>query len=127
MLPVMRLEFSNLFLMKDQRYRGRCVISFHEHRTELFHLDSEELAGFMRDVSRAADAVNRLFAADKINYAIYGDLVPHLHVHIVPKQRNKEGWGEPFVTVNPSPRLLPNTEYARMINDLKSALSIRAV
>ena len=37
----------------------------------------------------------------KINYAIYGDLVSHFHVHVVPKQRDGLQWGGPFTDTLP--------------------------
>jgi diadenosine tetraphosphate (Ap4A) HIT family hydrolase len=37
------------------------------------------------------------FSPDKINYAIFGDLYPHLHMHLVPKYKGGPEWGGPFV------------------------------
>ena len=37
----------------------------------------------------------------KINYAIYGDIVSHFHVHLVPKHRDGLQWGGPFTDTLP--------------------------
>jgi len=58
------------------------------------------------DTARAAAAVQRAFDPDKINYAVYGDLVPHLHYHIVPKYRDGACWGKPFELNPPDKTLL---------------------
>ena len=43
-----------------------------------------------------AEAVSNYARADKINCAIYGDLVSHFHVHVVPKRKGELQWGGPF-------------------------------
>jgi ATP adenylyltransferase len=103
MIEICALETSTLYLFREQSYRGRCIVALNTHQTELFRLDRETLCAFSRDVAKTAAAVQRACGADKINYAIYGDLVSHLHYHVVPKQKNGPSWGEPFA-VQPSPR-----------------------
>jgi diadenosine tetraphosphate (Ap4A) HIT family hydrolase len=91
---------------------------------ELFHLDRDTLQRFTRDVARAAAALQRAFEPDKINYAIYGDLVPHLHYHIVPKYRNGPGWGEPFALHPPAQNYLAEEGYREIIGAIKAHLPV---
>ena len=42
MIKICDFENSTLYLFKDQRYPGRCVLAFHDHREELFELSEEE-------------------------------------------------------------------------------------
>ena len=51
----------------------------------------------MDDVCALAQTIKELFGADKINYAIYGDEVPHVHFTLCPKYKGRLGWGGPFV------------------------------
>ena len=44
-----------------------------------------------------ARAIERAFNADKINIAVYGDIVTHIHMHVVPKWKNGSEWGVPFL------------------------------
>ena len=91
------LPYSTVYLFKNQRYYGRCVIAFKPyHAAELFELKPDELAGYAADVAAVAKAVKAVSGASKINYAIYGDIAQHVHVHIVPKQEGGEDWGNPF-------------------------------
>lgn len=91
------LPASTVYLFKDQKYYGRCVVAFRlYHAQELFELKSQDLSDYMKDVARTAKAVMTVSGADKLNYAIYGDKMPHVHVHIVPKHENGEDWGQPF-------------------------------
>ncbi len=124
LIPIGRLETSTLYLFREQTYRGRCVVALDAHETELFRLDDGTLRRFSRDVSTAAAALQRAFAPDKINYAIYGDLVPHLHYHVVPKYRNTQGWGEPFALRPSGQQFLTDDDYKALIAAVAAHLPI---
>lgn len=96
MTEVCTLKASRVFLFRDQKNPGRCVVQYKEHKTELFQLTREERADFMDDVAAVAQAIWKLYQPQKINYATYGDTVPHLHVHVVPKTEGGVSWGGPF-------------------------------
>jgi diadenosine tetraphosphate (Ap4A) HIT family hydrolase len=115
LIEICRLEASTLYLFREQTYRGRCVVALDAHATELFQLDRDTLQRFTRDVARAAAALQRAFGPDKINYAIYGDLAPHLHYHVVPKYRGGAGWGEPFALHPPAQQYLTEDDYGQII------------
>lgn len=85
LIKIGELDYSVLYLLKDQKQRGRCVLALKNHREELFQLTEEEMVGFYKDASRVAKALYELFHPGKINYGIFGDKVPHFHMHIVPK------------------------------------------
>jgi ATP adenylyltransferase len=96
MKEICRLSASTVYLNNEQEYRGRCVVALNEHHTELFHLPAPLRAAYMDDVAAVAQAVQRAFAAEKINYAVYGDIDSHVHFHVVPKHRTSKNWGWPF-------------------------------
>lgn len=96
MTPVCELEWSDIYFLRDQRYRGRCVVACKSHVTEVFQLSDEERNGFFSDLAKTAAAVYELYQPDKLNYAIFGDLVSHLHVHLVPKYKNGPEWAAYF-------------------------------
>lgn len=102
MIEIGPLEVSTLFLFRNQSYRGRCVIAFNRHVEEIFDLPVAEQHAFTADVARVARALKRGFDADKINYGIFGDTMPHLHLHAVPKFQHGPSWGKPF-EMNPQP------------------------
>ena len=124
MIEICPLQVSTLFLFREQTHRGRCVVALNAHQTELFRLDDETLCAFSRDTARAAAAVQRAFEPDKINYAIYGDLVPHLHYHIVPKYRDGVSWGKPFELNPPDKTLLGDEGYQAVIQEIARSLSL---
>ena len=124
MIEICPLQVSTLFLFREQTHRGRCVVALNAHQTELFRLDDETLCAFSRDTARAAAAVQRAFDPDKINYAVYGDLVPHLHYHIVPKYRDGACWGKPFELNPPDKTLLGDEGCQAVIQKIARSLSL---
>jgi diadenosine tetraphosphate (Ap4A) HIT family hydrolase len=109
------LQVSRLFLFKEQTYYGRCVIAYKDHGIELTELSPEESALLMEDMKRVGRAIQKTVNPAKINYGMYSDTLPHLHVHIVPKQKDGHTFGSTFeMTVNP-PKYLTDAEYSALI------------
>ncbi len=112
MIEICDLEASTLFLFRNQIYRGRCIVAAHRHVDELFQLTVAERETFMADVARAAKALHTAFSPDKINYGAFGDTMPHLHIHLVPKFTHGPNWGGMF-EMNPQPaKILSDAGYA---------------
>ena len=110
MAPLAELTWADVYLFRDQKHRGRVVVALKGHCDEIWQLTDQQRCGFFADVSLAAQAVSQTVSADKINYAIYGDLVSHFHVHVVPKTRDGLQWGGPFTDTLPKVAL-PEEEF----------------
>lgn len=127
MIKIAQFSTSTLYLNRDQTHRGRCIIAFNKHIKELYHLSENQLCEFMKDVAKAAQLINKTFQPDKINYAIYGDLVSHLHFHLVPKYKGDSEWGEAFINSPASKRELTNIEYDKIVTDIQANLQKKDV
>lgn len=114
MIEIAPLSVSVLYLFREQTHRGRCVVAYRGHVNELFELADTELCAFMRDVARAARAIQAACAPQKINYGAYSDKLPHLHMHLVPKYEGGEKWGAPFEMMPANKQLLEDREYAEL-------------
>lgn len=121
MIKVCKLNVSTLYLFREQTHKGRCVVAYDKHVKELFELEDKELELFMKDVKKAAIAIQKAFSPDKINYGAYSDKLPHLHFHIVPKYEDGYSWGGTF-EMNPQKTFLSDEEYNEIINTLKKNL-----
>lgn len=121
MIEIAQLEVSTVFLFKEQTYKGRCNVVYKNHVKELFHLDEQDLTSFMKDVKKVAEAIDKAFSPNKINYGAYGDTLHHLHMHVVPKYEGKENWGSTF-EMNPGNTYLTDQEYQERIQELKKYL-----
>jgi ATP adenylyltransferase len=122
MIEVAPLSVSTLYLFREQTHRGRCVVAYRDHVNELYELPDNELTMFMRDVTRAAQAIKMSFGPTKINYGAYSDKLPHLHMHLVPKYEGGAAWGSPFEMMPAEKKLLSDAEYLRLIATIKAKL-----
>lgn len=80
MLPGGRLQ-----LPKNQFIKGYCILIANGHDSELHHMPEQESAAFLEDMVRVGGVLMQLFGADKINYEVLGNGVPHIHAHIKPR------------------------------------------
>jgi len=124
MIKICDLEVSQLFLFREQSYRGRCNVVYKHHGVEFHELSNEQLNAFMNDVTTAGKAVASVFNPDKINYGSYADKLSHLHMHIVPKYKDGYGFGGVF-EMNPQKVFLSDDEYAVMTDKIAAALDRR--
>jgi len=115
-------EFEHTFvrLPKNQYLRGWTIVALKRHANELFELTDSELLGFWRDVARVAGSIERLYRPAKINYAVFGNLCPHIHCHVVP-QTFADDPHQPL-NMNAEVVMLAADEYRELIVDLQTAL-----
>ncbi len=84
-IAVADLRFSRLFLAKNQYVRGYCVLMCRRHVIEPYDLSADERAMFFGDLAAVGKGLQAAFSADKMNYNLLGNVVPHLHAHILPR------------------------------------------
>ena len=72
MIEVCKLDYSTVYLNRDQKHKGRCIVMFKDHKTEYFQLTQEENRGYFAELAKTAQAVWNLYHPDKINYATFG-------------------------------------------------------
>ena len=123
MVKIADLSVSTLYLFKDQSYTGRCVLACNKgHFNEIFELPVEMRNQMIDDVARVAKALKTTVNADKINYGIFGDNMPHLHFHIVPKIKGGKDWGGTF-EMSPADKVFLSEEAQEaLIAQIKSNL-----
>lgn len=120
-IPICQLSVSQLILFKEQSKRGRCIVAYKDHVSEIVDISEEDRNAFFADVTKAAKAIHKAFSPDKLNYGAYGDTGCHLHMHLVPKYEGGDEWGSTFA-MNPQKVFLTDTEYSDMIDLIKANL-----
>jgi diadenosine tetraphosphate (Ap4A) HIT family hydrolase len=83
--PIARLRATTLALYDDARFPGRCVLVWNEHAELVEDLPLDRARDLALDVRDAAAAIRRATRAPRINYAAFGNVVPHVHVHLIPR------------------------------------------
>jgi diadenosine tetraphosphate (Ap4A) HIT family hydrolase len=69
----------------DANYPGFCRVIWTDHEREMSDLDGEQQRWLMAAVFAVEDVIRQLFQPDKINLASFGNMVPHVHWHIIPR------------------------------------------
>jgi diadenosine tetraphosphate (Ap4A) HIT family hydrolase len=96
---IAELSEGTLYLHTDQFFPGWSVLVLRRHATELFQLEPDERTRLMEDVSETARALEEAFDARKVNYALFGNLVPHIHWHLIPRLAGDPAPREPVFAV----------------------------
>jgi diadenosine tetraphosphate (Ap4A) HIT family hydrolase len=121
-LRIAEREHSFVILNRDQYFPGYTLLFTKEHVTELFHLDREVRVGLMEEVSCVAEALFTVFHPDKINYELLGNMVPHIHWHLVPRRSTEPLWPRPIWSEPHNELLLSPGEYRERIGLIRRAL-----
>lgn len=69
-------------------FPGYCRVIWRAHVAEMSDLDARSRRHLMNVVFAVESALRALTAPDKINLAALGNMVPHLHWHVIPRWRD---------------------------------------
>ena len=76
MIEVCKLDYSTVYLNRDQKHKGRCIVMFKDHKTEYFQLTEEENRGYFAELAKTAQAVWNLYHPDKSIMPLLGTACP---------------------------------------------------
>ncbi len=82
--------------MTDATFAGFCRVVWNTHVPEFTDLDDAARTHVMRVVAGVENGLRVLLAPDKVNLASLGNLVPHLHWHVIPRYRDDSHYPEPI-------------------------------
>ncbi len=74
-----------VILVGDADYPGFCRVILNRHVREMTDLDAAERQRLMAVVFAVESAVREALNPDKINLASLGNMVPHVHWHVIPR------------------------------------------
>lgn len=103
-IPVANLAASVVGLYDDNRFPGRCLVVLREHHEHLALLEPDLLNLFMADIQAVGRALHEVTGAQRINYALLGNAVAHLHAHVIPRFGTHEPRPDRTPWEHPSPR-----------------------
>lgn len=121
-LRIIELPHSYVVLNRDQYFPGYTLLFTKDHVTELFHLDRTVRTALMEEISLVAGALFVTYAPAKINYELLGNMVPHIHWHLVPRFSSEPLWPRPIWAEPHEEVHLPPDEYVRHIHAIRRAL-----
>ena len=83
--PIYRNDKFTVIMAEDAAYPGFCRVIWHEHVKEMSDLEPADRLLINEAVWQVEVAMRDVMAPDKVNVASLGNVVPHLHWHIIPR------------------------------------------
>jgi len=74
-----------VILANEPEYPGFCRVILTQHLAEMTDLAIEERSLMMRTVMKVEQAIIDIMQPEKVNLAALGNMVPHLHWHVIPR------------------------------------------
>jgi diadenosine tetraphosphate (Ap4A) HIT family hydrolase len=121
-LRIIELEHCYVQLNRDQFFPGYSFVFTREHVTELFHLDQQVRQSIVEEVNMVAAALFQVYRPTKMNYELLGNMVPHMHWHLVPRFKGDPLWPRPIWSEPHQEKFLTPTQYRDEIERIRQAL-----
>jgi diadenosine tetraphosphate (Ap4A) HIT family hydrolase len=90
-----RDDFCRVVAVDDSDYPGFCRVILGRHAGEMTDLAPHERHRLMRVVFEVESALRDLLRPEKVNLASLGNMVPHLHWHVIPRFRDDRHFPAP--------------------------------
>ncbi len=65
------------------------MVQLNRHVIDLFDITVEERSELFEIMKKLRNALSGLFKPDLFNYASLGNMVEHLHIHVIPRYKEK--------------------------------------
>ncbi|MFL6672136.1 MAG: HIT family protein [Massilia sp.] len=83
--PIYRDNKLTVIMVDDPNYPGFCRVIWNDHVKEMSDLNPTERLLLNEAVYRVETALREVLAPTKVNVASLGNVVPHLHWHVIPR------------------------------------------
>ena len=94
-VPLWEFGDCRVVRVDDPHYPGFCRVIWNAHVREMTDLDSLQRQFLMAVVFGVESVIRSLFKPDKINLASFGNVVPHVHWHVIPRWVDDRHFPEP--------------------------------
>jgi diadenosine tetraphosphate (Ap4A) HIT family hydrolase len=105
-------------VLTDEPFAGFCRVIWNAHVCEMTDLGAPDRAHLMHVVCAVESALRARLLPAKMNLASLGNVVPHLHWHVIPRYADDSHFPQPVW----GPRQRPGLQRA-MPDDLSSVLA----
>jgi diadenosine tetraphosphate (Ap4A) HIT family hydrolase len=113
---------SDAFLQRSAPARGYAIVVWRgRHVPDVSEMHAEEAADYWQEVLEVARALDTIFEPCHLNYDLLGNLVPHVHTHIVPRYLDDPSPNMPLKPWEPVP--VPEAELRDQVARLRGVFS----
>jgi diadenosine tetraphosphate (Ap4A) HIT family hydrolase len=118
---IKNLKLSKLLLMDNAFYPWLILAPRVPNKTEIFELSNEDQQQLTKEISQISQISKKLFKADKINIASFGNVVSQLHIHIIARYKNDRVFPSP-IWLDKSKKQYNNEKSVDLIKKINSLL-----
>ena len=93
---IIRNEKLRVVLIDDANYPGFCRVIWNAHVKEMTDLPITDRSTLMQAVCKVEQSIRDVMRPDKINLASLGNVVPHLHWHVIPRYQDDAHFPKPI-------------------------------
>jgi diadenosine tetraphosphate (Ap4A) HIT family hydrolase len=117
-------DLARVIDVRDEDHPGFCRVVLQRHAREMTDLEEVECARIMSIVFAVERAQRKLLNPDKINLACFGNMVAHVHWHVIPRFRLDPHFPNPVWGSRTAgmPQPLPERYWERFRDELDSQL-----
>jgi len=116
-----RGRISEALLERHAIATGHTAVVFRRRHVATFtELAPDELADYWLDIQDVGRAIERVFKPCHVNYQLLGNIVPHLHVHIVPRYVDDAAPERPLPW---NPSLVSDEDFVMRAQELRDAMT----
>jgi diadenosine tetraphosphate (Ap4A) HIT family hydrolase len=115
-------RFADGFLQRSAPSPGYTIVVWRgRHIPDVSEMEPQEATDYWLEVLEVARGLDTVFAPCQLNYDVLGNLVPHVHTHIVPRYLDDSSPNMPLKPWEPIP--VPENELRDRVAQLRAVLS----
>ncbi len=107
-------------LKSDRTWPWLYLVPRRDGIREMYELPAADQMQLIREMGMAQQALQTLYAPDKINTAALGNMVPQLHIHIFGRYKTDAAWPRPVWAIHTDEIPYTETDKLAEIQKLKS-------
>lgn len=89
-------DLYRIIAVNDPGWPGFCRVILNQHAAEMTDLPIEQRSSLMKAVCVTESVLRALLHPDKINLASLGNVVPHVHWHVIPRWKDDSHFPDPI-------------------------------
>lgn len=118
-------DLYRIIAVNDPAWPGFCRVILNGHAAEMTDLPIEDRSSLMKAVCVVESALRTLMQPTKINLASLGNVVPHVHWHIIPRWADDSHFPDPIwaPAKRPTSPVRPAPDRAVLVQILNDCLA----
>jgi diadenosine tetraphosphate (Ap4A) HIT family hydrolase len=89
---ITELKLCSVRLINNSRFPWIILIPKRKKKTEIFHLNKKDQKLLIEEIVYSSKIMKKTFKAFNLNIEKIGNIVPHLHIHVIARSKKDCSW-----------------------------------